>query len=170
MSDSPERCACATHFEVTLGRTTDYRRCKRILDRAHFPAFVGRDTVRRSAQDGGLLFFTYEGEDAAVAVMNARNSTALALAVLPTHQGHGLGSAIVEYARPNFRRVTTEFVPYFQARGYSPIGEPKQGRKFATQIMVRTELLGLAGRVSRVLGDADGSCSCADPSHDHAGR
>ena len=150
-------CDCATRFTVRVGRTNEYRRAKRILDRARHPTFVGRSTVLRAAQDGGLLFYMVGDEDVAVTVINARNSTLLALSVIGEHQGHGLGGAILEYLRPNFARVIESKVGWFEARGYISIGEPKIGRKFKTQIMVRAKLRELAGRVRHIVGD---TCRC----------
>jgi GNAT superfamily N-acetyltransferase len=150
-------CDCAHRFLVRVGRTNEYRRAKRILDQARHPTFVGRQTVLHAAQDGGLLFYTLDDQDVAVTVVNARNSTFIAFSIIPAHQSHGLGTAIVEYLRPNFVRVITEKVPWFEQRGYLSIGEPKIGRKFKTQIMVRMELRDLAGRVRHVIGD---SCRC----------
>jgi hypothetical protein len=156
-------CDCARRFTVRVGRTNEYRRAKRILDRARHPTFVGRATVLRAAQDGGLLFYMVDDEDVAVTVVNARNSTFLAFSIVPEHQSHGLGTAICQYLRPNFVRVITDRVPWFEARGYLSIGEPKIGRKFKTQIMVRAELRELAGRVRHVVGDHCRCHECVKP-------
>lgn len=152
-----DACNCARRFMVSVGRTDEYRRAKKILDKAKHPTFVGRSTVLRCARDGGLMFYTLDGEDVAVTITNARNSTGLVFSVLPAHQGHGLGTAIYSYLRPNFIRVITEKVPWFERIGYVSIGEPKIGRKFKTQIMVRAEVRELAGRVRHIFGD---TCHC----------
>jgi hypothetical protein len=44
-------------------------------------------------------------------------------------------------------------VPWFLARGYISLGEPKQGRRYRTQVMVRADLLPLAGRIARIFGE-----------------
>lgn len=164
MEPTPSSCDCASRFLVRVGRTDEYRRAKRLLDQGKHPTFLGRQTVLRSAQDGGLLFYTLHGFDVAVTVVNARNSTLLAMNVLPSHREHGLGCAVMEYLRPNFVRAIDNKVSWFERRGYISVGEPKQGRKFKTQIMVRAELRELAGRVRAVVGDV---CRCADPAHQH---
>lgn len=150
-------CECRTRFLVCVGRTDEYRRAKRIFDKGTHPTFIGRSTVLRSARDGGLLFYTLDDEDVAVTVVNARNSTLLALNVNPEHREHGLGNAIVQFLRPNFVRAIDFRVEWFERRGYLSVGEPKMGRKFKTQVMVRSELRELAGRVRRVVGDR---CTC----------
>lgn len=147
-------------FTVALGRPEDYPRMKQILNRGRHPTFVGRMSVARQAIQGGLLFCQVEGQDAGVAVINVRQSTALVFCFLPSYQGQGLGTAFMNYLRPNFARVITDMVPFFEQRlGYTSIGEPKQGRTLRTQIMVRTELLTLAGRVHEHLG---AECHCSD--------
>jgi len=150
-------CDCARRFTVRVGRTDEYRRAKHLLDIGKHPTFIGRQTMLRAAQDGGLLFYQVDGKDVAVTVVNARNSTLLALNVNPVHREHGLGNAIVQYLRPNFVRAIDFRVDWFERRGYVSIGEPKVGRKFKTQIMVRGELRELAGRVRHIVGD---ECRC----------
>lgn len=157
-------CDCAHRFTVHVGRTDEYKRAKRVLDLARHPTFVGRSTVLRAAQDGGLLFYRFADQDVAVTVINARNSTFLSFSIVAAHQSHGLGTAILEYLRPNFARVITDHVAWFEKRGYLSIGEPKVGRKFKTQVMVRAELRELAGRVRHAVGD---SCHCHDLNHHH---
>lgn len=49
--------------------------------------------------------------------------------------------------------VTQVRVPWFLARGYISLGEPKQGRRYRTQVMVRADLLPLAGRIARIFGE-----------------
>lgn len=144
-------CDCATSFLVQVGRTSEYRRAKKIFDHAKFPTFMGRETITRAAREGGLLFFTFNGEDVGVIV------NALASAVEPAHQGHGLGSAMIRYHRPNFLRSTEEFVAFHERLGYTAIGEAKQGRKFKTWVMVRSDLINLSGRIRTVVGE---KCRC----------
>jgi len=150
-------CDCSKRFLVRVGRTDEYRRAKRIFDKGTHPTFIGRSTVLRAARDGGLLFYMLGEQDVAVTVTNARNSTLLALNVLPEHRQHGLGAAIVKYLRPNFVRAIDFKVDWFEGQGYLSIGEPKVGRRFKTQVMVRSELRDLAGRVRKVFGE---QCSC----------
>jgi GNAT superfamily N-acetyltransferase len=152
-------CDCATGFVIRVGRGNEYRRAKRLLGVGRHPVFVGRDVVRRNALDGGLLFAVVDGADAAVALVNTKNSTLLVLNVHPAHRGHGLGAAFLAYLRPNFARVIENRVEWFARLGYIAVGEPKQGRTFATQVMVRAELTELAGRVRDLLGDR---CRCAE--------
>jgi hypothetical protein len=42
-------------------------------------------------------------------------------------------------------------VPFFEHCGFVAIGEPKQGKRFKTQVMVLASLKTLAGRISRLL-------------------
>lgn len=150
-------CDCSKRFLVRVGRTDEYRRAKKIFDKGTHPTFIGRSTVLRAARDGGLLFYTLGDQDVAVTVTNARNSTLLALNVDPAHREHGLGAAIVSYLRPNFVRAIDFRVDWFETQNYLSIGEPKVGRRFKTQVMVRAELRELAGRVRSVIGE---QCTC----------
>lgn len=138
-------------FTVSIGRIDEYKRAKTILNRGNHPAFIGHSPVERNAENGGLLFFQIEGEDAAVAVVNARKSILIVFNVLPKFRGSGLGKQIIEYLRPNFARVVESAVPFFIKCGYEPLGEMKMGQSLKTQIMVRSNLLGLSGRLRAVL-------------------
>jgi GNAT superfamily N-acetyltransferase len=145
-------------LQVVLGRPDEYERAKRLLNQGRHPAFIGRGTVQRNAIQGGLLFAQVHGQDAAVALIGIRNGTLLVLNVLPAHRGAGLGRKFVEFLRPNFARVVESAVPFFEGCGYKSIGKSKQGRTLKTQIMVRSELIGLAGRLQQTHGD---HCPCA---------
>lgn len=97
-----------------------------------------------------------------MALIGIRNGTLLVLNVLPMHRGIGLGRKFVNFLRPNFARVLESAVPFFEGCGYKSIGKLKQGRSLRTQIMVRSELIGLAGRLQQTHGR---HCPCA---HDEA--
>ena len=140
------------NFTVHIGRDTEYKRAKTILNRGRHPAFIGKSLVCRNARNGGLIFFQVNGNDAAVAVVNARKSVLLVMNVMPGFRGFGLGRSIVEYIRPNFARVVESAVPFFVKCGYQAIGEMKLGRTLKTQIMVQGNLIGLSGRLRAVLG------------------
>lgn len=144
-------CDCARNLHVRLGRQNEYAAAKRILNVGRHPTFIGRGLVQRAATNGGLLFATHAGEDVAVAIINPRTSNLLVLNVLPAHRSHGLGTAFLAFVRPNFARVLESAVPWFERQGYKSVGALKQGRTLRTQVMVRGELIGLAGRVSRLL-------------------
>lgn len=137
-------------MQVVLGRPNEYARAKGILNRGKHPTFIGKTMVQRNAIQGGLLFYIVEGKDAAVALVNVRNSTLLVLNVLPEFRGHGVGAKFLNLVRPNFARVVEFAVPWFERQGYAKIGEPKKGRKLFTQIMARKELFALAGRVANI--------------------
>ena len=74
------------------------------------------------------------------------------MAVVPEHQGHGLGSAMLSYLACNFARVETRAVPFFERNGFVSIGAPKKGKTLYTQVMVRDSLRTLAGRVAKIYG------------------
>lgn len=152
-------CDCARRFLTRVGRCNEYARAKTLLNQGRHPAFIGRSTYDRCARDGGALFFTVGTTDVAVALVNAKNSTLLALNVHPEHRGHGLGAAVIQFLRPNFARVIDTKVDWFTTRGYLPVGAPKQGRTHQTQVMVRSELRELSGRVSQLVGDR---CRCSE--------
>jgi len=144
-------------LQVALGKTNEYDRAKGILNRGKHPTFIGKTMVQRNALQGGLLFCIVDGKDAAAALVNVRNSTLLVLNVLPEFRSRGVGARFLSFIRPNFARVVSFAVPWFERQGYVAIGEPKQGRKLATQIMARKELFSLAGRVSKAFAEG---CRC----------
>jgi GNAT superfamily N-acetyltransferase len=125
---------------------------KALLNRGQHPTFIGRKQVAQSAGNGGVVMFVYRAKDVAVAVVNARLNVLTVLCVVPEHRRHGLGSACLEYLQCNFARVIEATVPFFERNGYTSIGEMKQGRSLKTQIMVRKDLLTLAGRVAKLYG------------------
>jgi len=151
MTISKTKCECATSFVVDI--TSDYREFKSALGRGGHPTFIGRDIYRRSAANGGSFVFRYCGELVGVCLVNTRLSVATVLNVMPEHRNHGLGSAMLYYIQPNFCRVIVELVPWMERQHYKSIGEPKVGLRHKTQIMVRADLLPLAGRLRKYFGE-----------------
>lgn len=137
---------------MILGREQEYERAKRLLNAGKHPTFIGRETVRRNAKQGGLIFAVIDGIDAAVAVIGIRNGTLLVLNVHPNYRAAGLGSAFLRFLMPNFARVLESAVPWFEKNGYVSLGEPKQGRRFRTQVMVWAVLLDITGRLQHTHG------------------
>ncbi len=148
-------------FALDIGAPSSYRRAKALLNAGRHPAFVGPNMAARCAAQGGLLFAVIgrgaNARDAAVALVNVHNSTLLVLNVHPSCRRAGFGAAFLQFLRPNFARVVTSAVPWFQRQGYTALGMPHCGHRLQTQIMVRQELLGLAGRAARRFADA---CPC----------
>lgn len=155
-------CNCALAFDVQLGKPGDYERFKEALNRGRHPTFVGRDTVNRQIDNGGLLFFVFGGMDVAVSLVQVKNNSLLVLNVHPAHRSHGLGGAVVKFLKCNWVRATEQAVPFFVRHGYKSIGAIKQGRTLRTQVMVRENLITMAGRVSAALG---GGASPDDAGH-----
>lgn len=118
---------------------------------------MGKNQVSRQAKQGGLLFAQVDGQDAAVAVINIHLGSLTVLCVIPDHRKRGLGSAFLKYLSPNFARVVESAVPWFEKNGYERVGKMKEGRTLKTQVMVRKELMTLAGRVKRVFAQG---CPC----------
>lgn len=112
--------------------------------------------IASAAKNGGVFLFRFADRDVATAVVNPRLNVLLALAVQPSHQGHGLGSALLKYLATNFARVESRAVPFFERNGFVSIGEPKKGKTLYTQIMVRDSLRSLAGRVNAIYGTSQG--------------
>ena len=144
-------CQCRIRFSVRIGRAEDYQQAKNILNRGHHPTYIGPHMVRRSARNGGLIFFDFHSERLAVAVINAHHNILLVLNVIPEHRSHGLGTAIMQYLQVNWVRAIESAVPFFEHLGYIKIGEPKQGRQFITWLMVRKDLIELSGRLRALL-------------------
>jgi len=84
-------------------------------------------------------------------VVNAKQNVLLVMNVLPTHRSHGLGAAMLEYCKPSWVRALESATSWFMRRGYTPIGALKQGRSLRTQLMVRSGLPTLAGRLKAAL-------------------
>lgn len=135
---------------MVIGRASDYKRAKKLLWVGNHPTYVGPNMLKRHARNGGLLIFQVDDKDAAVAVVNPRLNVILVLNVHPNHRGHGLGSAIMRFLRPSWVRSISEFVQWFERQGYVVVSDPKQGRRYETRLMVRQELLTLAGRIAKL--------------------
>jgi hypothetical protein len=147
------KCKCASEYRIILIKPDieSYTRVKRILNRGQHPAFIGKRTVGLSANNGGVLVFNHNGKDVAVAILNTRINSLIVLNVIPEHRKHGLGAAIINYCKPTWIRALSSVAPYFEKLGYTPIGKVKQGRKLATQIMVRKGLIDLSGRLAGII-------------------
>lgn len=149
-------------MEILLGRENEYERAKRLLNAGHHPTFIGRNQISRQAKQGGLIFASVaekkEKTDAAVALINVRNSTLMVLNVHPKFRSMGVGGEFLRFLRPNFARVVESAVPWFQKQGYLSVGALKQGRTLRTEVMVRAELVELSGKAWRVYSQG---CPCA---------
>lgn len=143
-------CRCAEQFQVHQATSGEYKRVKSILNQARHPTFIGPDQIRQSIVNGGVTIFAYKGVDVAVGVLNPKYNVLTVLSVIAAHQGHGLGTACLRYLQANFARVIESAVPFFERNGYTAIGALKQGRTLRTQIMVRKDVLTLAGRIARI--------------------
>ncbi len=152
-------CDCQSRFTVRIGRASDYDRAKQLLNKGRHPAFIGRTSLGRWAEQGGLVFATLEDQDIAVAAINTRNGTLMVLNIHPDHRSHGLGSVFIDYLKPNFARVVESAVPWFERQGYTALGEWKQGRSLRTRVMARNGLFDVAGRVASRIGD---TCHCTE--------
>lgn len=125
---------------------------KSLLNRGRHPTFIGRDLFAAAARNGGVFVFEYAGGDVGGAIVNARLNVLLVLNVSAEHRGHGLGSAMLRYLQCNFARVLQSAVPFFERNGYRSVGEPHDGNRFKTQLMIKSSLLTLAGRVAKIYG------------------
>jgi hypothetical protein len=142
-----------TSYSVEVGRVSDvdYRRAKLILNKGKHPTFVGKSLIERCATNGGLLFFRINSDDVGVAAVNVRRSVLLVMNILPAYRSMGLGMVMLDYIKPNFIRAVESAVPWFEQRGYKSIGAWKQGRKLRTRVLVRENIINLAGRLRRSL-------------------
>lgn len=149
------KCDCGKRFDVRMARQEEYSDFKRVLDAGRHPAFIGRSTFCRNANNGGALIYKLDGESVAVSLINPHFGILLALNVIPAHRSHGLGSSIMKFLIPNFARVIEIKVPWFESLGYRKIGNLKQGQTLRTQIMARAELFDLAGKLQRLRKNRD---------------
>ena len=79
----------------------------------------------------------------------------LVLNVDPHHRSHGLGTAILQYVQANFARVLESAVPFFERNGYTKAGELKRGNSLNTQVMIKSSLIPLAGRLCKLYANRD---------------
>lgn len=134
---------------MRLARAHEYPAWKKILDAGRHPAFIGKSTMMRNANNGGALFYELDGAAVAVSLINPHYGILLALNVRPEHRGHGLGDAIVKFLVPNFVRAIESKVEWFERRGYKRIGKLKRGISLNTQLMARAALFSLAGNLRK---------------------
>lgn len=146
------RCQCAEIFQVHQCRAEEYSRVKQILNRGKHPAFIGRQMIQTYVKNGGIFVFTVAESDAACAAVNPKSNTLMVLNILPEHRSHGLGSAILRYLQANFARVVETAVPFFERNGYTPVGAMKRGNSLNTQVMIKSSLIPLAGRLAVLWG------------------
>lgn len=104
--------------------------------------------IRTYVKNGGVFVFSHAGIDVACACVNPKTNTLMVLNVLPEHRSHGLGSALLRYLQANFARVVESAVPFFERNGYTAVGAMKCGNSLNTQVMVKSSLIPLAGRLA----------------------
>lgn len=148
------RCRCAEGFEAVQAHEDEYRRIKRILDRGKHPTFIGRSLVLKCTRNGGCTIFRFGGEDIGVSIVNPMKNVLLVLNVDPRHRSHGLGTAILHYVQANFARVLESAVPFFERNGYTCVGALKRGNSLNTQVMIKSALIPLAGRLCKLYAEA----------------
>ena len=136
-------------FEVRLARAGEYPAFKKILDAGRHPAFIGKSTMMRNSNNGGALFYDLDGEAIAVSLINPHYGILLCLNVRKEHRGHGLGAAIVNFLMPNFVRALEDKVGWFEKLSYKRIGTLKLGISLNTQIMARSALFELVGKLKK---------------------
>ncbi len=115
----------------------DYDRAKRVLNRARHPGFIGRELFYRAATIGRACVATLAGDDVGVALIV--KDKLLALSVIATAQGHGVGARMMDALRPQWVQSIADRVSWFERRGYECVGAPKIGinGKHAVQLMQR---------------------------------
>jgi GNAT superfamily N-acetyltransferase len=117
----------------------DYERCKRVLNAARHPGYVGREMFWRCATTGGATVAVLEGKDVGVSLVAGKKL--LVLSVIQSAQRCGIGRRLLAHARPAWVSAIQSRVPWFEARGYVCVGAPKVGMngKHAVQLMSRDE-------------------------------
>lgn len=98
------------------------------------------------------MIFSAGGQDVACAVVNPAINVLLVINVHPDHRSHGLGGAILDYLKCNFARVLESAMPFFARNGYQAVGAMHQGKRWKTQVMIKSSLIALAGRVAQIYG------------------
>jgi GNAT superfamily N-acetyltransferase len=122
-----------------------------LLNVGKHPVFVGEEMVSRNAVNGGLWFAVDTvGVDIGVALIDPKYSNLLVMSVHPQARGRGIGKHIVRFLAPNYIRSVESAEPFFAALGYVAVGDYFQGRKLRTRILVREDVLRLAGRLRTI--------------------
>ena len=103
-----------------------------------------------STRNGGCTIFRFDGEDIGVSIVNPMKNVLLVLNVDSRHRSHGLGTAILRYVQANFARVLESAVPWFERNGYTCVGSLKRGDSLNTQVMIKSSLIPLAGRIAKL--------------------
>lgn len=137
--------------------TVDYKRFKRVLNAARHPTFIGPKQFKQLSNDGGAIVWVLVDDtsqrEVAVSLVDVRRSCLIALSV--AEPGAGLGARVMEYLRPNWARVVSSKVEWFERRGFKCVGRPIKSRALMTQIMVRDYLKALGSRVRLLRGESD---------------
>lgn len=162
-------CECARRFRVEQGKSAEYARFKTLLNRCRHPSYIGPEFYARCARNGGCFFATLDGVDLAVALINPRRGVFNVLSVLPAHRAHGLGSALVHWCRAPLIRSTQQAATFAERFGYSRVAAVQTGRVLEVQMLVDSNVRGLAGRIATVLRDRI-AVAPADPIHTSAAR
>jgi len=114
----------------------EYDRAKAIFNRAKHPGFIGRELFFRAATSGKAVVAVDDDGDVGVALI--AKDKLLALSVVVTAQGRGVGPALMRRLQPKWVSAIDSRVGFFERLGYAPMGPPKVGQngKHATQLMV----------------------------------
>jgi len=134
-------------MKIVQLKSSEYKRAKKILDEARYPAFVGVMYFQKIARNGGAFVAMIDDTDAGCALVNVGQCSLQVLAVHRNYQKRGIGKAMVDFLMPNWVRSLESAIPFFESMGYEPVGEYYPGKKFRTRVMVRRDLLSLAGRL-----------------------
>ena len=140
-----------TSYKVIICRIDEYKRVKKMLNLGKHPTFIGQNLFYGAALNGGAFIFQLNSQDIAVSLVNTRKNILLVLNVLPKYRSLGVGKWILNFIKPNFARVLETTIPYFEKNGYIAIGVLKSGRSLNTQIMVKSNLIDLSGRLRKIL-------------------
>lgn len=121
---------------VSLG-PEDYDRAKRVLNKAKHPGFVGRELFYRCATSGSCTLAVQGDQDIGVALV--AKGKLQAMSVVAAAQGGGVGSQLLDQVKPQWVNAIMDRVPWFEKRGYAPVGAAKPGQagKMAVQLMQR---------------------------------
>jgi GNAT superfamily N-acetyltransferase len=144
----------SANLSIRVGAAADVPAGYRFL-RTHHLAYVGPAMFERYLRDGGYTLYRIDRALAAVSLVAVSRGLLVTLCVAKKFRGRGVGGRVLDYLAPNFVRAAEPAVPFFAARGYTPIGGWIAGRKLRTRVMVRTALIGLAGRLREVFGDGE---------------
>ena len=138
-------------------RTRDeYRRVKKILDSGKHPTFIGRQRVLVSTRNGGCTIFRYANRDIACEHRQPYEKRA-AWSSMSTHATAltDLALRFCNTCKPTSHACWNPPFRFSSATAIQKSAELKRGNSLNTQVMIKSSLIPLAGRLCKLYANRD---------------